>query len=65
MEKWRGTTLSILKFEISINVVKILIPNHTAIQKVVEVSLDGYLQLSLDLPGLRHLFMNAAIGATM
>jgi hypothetical protein len=29
MEKGRGTTLSILKFEISINVARILMPYHT------------------------------------
>jgi hypothetical protein len=29
MEKGRGATLSILKFEIPINVVRILIPDHT------------------------------------
>jgi hypothetical protein len=44
MEKGRGATLSILKFEISINVVRILMPDHAFVQVVVEVSLNGCLQ---------------------
>jgi hypothetical protein len=43
MEKGRGATLSILKFEISINVIRILVPDHAAVEEVVEVSLNGYL----------------------
>jgi hypothetical protein len=39
MEKGRGTTLSILKFEISINVVRLLMPDHAFVQEVVEVAL--------------------------
>jgi hypothetical protein len=52
MEKGRGTTLSILKFEISINVVRLLMPDHAFVQEVVEVALNGYLQLSPDQSGL-------------
>jgi hypothetical protein len=43
MEKGRGATLSILKFEISINVVRLLVPDHAVVQEVVEVALNGYL----------------------
>jgi hypothetical protein len=43
MEKGRGTSLSILKFKISINVVRLLMPDHTFVQVVVEVSFNGYL----------------------
>jgi hypothetical protein len=63
MEKGRGTTLSILKFEISINVVRLLVPDHAVVQEVVEVSLNGYLQLSPDLSGLDIHLCNVAVGA--
>jgi hypothetical protein len=43
MDKGRGTTLSILKFEISINVVRILMLDHAFVQVVVEVSFNGCL----------------------
>jgi hypothetical protein len=43
MEKGRGTALSILKFEISINVVRLLVRDHVVVQELVEVSLNGYL----------------------
>ena len=43
MEKERGTTLSILKFKISINIVRLLIPDHEFVQVVVEVSFNGWL----------------------
>jgi hypothetical protein len=63
MEKGRGATLSILKFEISINVVRLLMLDHAFVQVVVEVSFNGYLEISLDQSGLRHPFMNVVIGA--
>jgi hypothetical protein len=57
MDKWRGTTLSILKFEISINVVRILIPYHAFVQVVVEVSFNGCLQQAHDVVRTGHPFM--------
>jgi hypothetical protein len=63
MEKGRGAALSILKFEISINVVRLLVPDQAIVQEVVEVALNGYLHLSPDLSGLDIHLCNATIGA--
>jgi hypothetical protein len=57
MEKGRGATLSILKFEISINVVRILMPDHAFVQVVVEVSFNGFLQQAQDVVRTGHPFM--------
>ena len=57
MEKGRGTTLSILKFEISINVVRLLMPDHTFVQVVVEVSFNGFLQKAHNVVKTGHPFM--------
>ena len=57
MKKGRGIALSILKFEISINVVRLLMPDQAFVQVVVEVSFNGYLHLSVDQSGLQHPFM--------
>ena len=57
MEKGRGAALLILKFKISINVVRLLMPDHAFVQVVVEVSFNGYLQLSPDQLGLRLPFV--------
>ena len=57
MEKGRGAALSILKLEISINVVRLLMPDHTFVQVVVEVSFNGCLQQAQDVVGTGHPFM--------
>jgi hypothetical protein len=57
MEKGRGATLSILKFEISINVVRILMPDHTFVEVVFEVSFNGCLQQAQDVVRIGHPFM--------
>jgi hypothetical protein len=57
MEKGRGAALSILKFEISINGVSLLIPDHAFVQVMVEVSFNGFLQQSQDVVRTRHPFM--------
>jgi hypothetical protein len=55
-EKGRGATLSILKLEISINVVRLLIPDRAFVQVVVEVSFNGFLQKSQDVVRTGHPF---------
>ena len=57
MEKGRGAALSILKFKISINVVRILMPDHTFVQVVVEVSFNGCLQQAQDVVRTGYPFM--------
>jgi hypothetical protein len=57
MEKGRGATLSILKFKISINVVRLLMPDHAFVQVVVEVSFNGCLQQAQDVVRTGHPFM--------
>jgi hypothetical protein len=57
MEKGRGATLSILKFKISINVVRLLMPDYAFVQVVVEVSFNGYLQQAQDVVRTGHPFM--------
>jgi hypothetical protein len=57
MEKGRGATLSILKFKISINVVRILMSDHTFVQVVVEVSFNGCLQQAQEVVRTGNPFM--------
>jgi hypothetical protein len=54
MKKGRGTILSILKFEISITVVRILMLDHAFVQLVVEVSFNGCLQQAQDIVRTGH-----------
>jgi hypothetical protein len=57
MKKGRGAALSILKFEISINVIRLLMSDHAFVQVVVEVSFNGFLQQAQDIVRNGHPFM--------
>jgi hypothetical protein len=39
------------------------VPDHTVVQEAVEVALNGYLQLSLDLSGLDIHLCSVVVGA--
>jgi hypothetical protein len=50
-----------IRSHLGICIVRILMPSHTFVQEVVEVSVNGYLQLSPDQSGLDFLLCNVAV----